>query len=177
MFSGKFGTNWDLLLNTRVAEKIFPPKNFPLQLPGGTVVVATRCLCCCLQIWNPVDSNCWISGCLAVVLSTRLCWENYFNFGTSWWIMRSRNFNRKFLNQSSCRQSVSNYCWTLGCWVVVLTTRPRSSCWQNNFGTSCYSMRSRNQQKIFEVLAFKNYTKFFGGILELAICTPLHSIW
>ena len=34
-----------------------------------------------------------------------------------------------------CRRSVSN-CWTLVCWAVVLSTRPPSSSWENNFGTS-----------------------------------------
>jgi len=54
----------------------------------------------------------------------------FFKFS---WIMRSRKEN--FLNPSL--RSVSNcYCWTFGCWPVVLSTRPRSSCWENNFGTS-----------------------------------------
>ena len=52
-----------------------------------------------------------------------------------------------FLNPSSCQLSVSN-CWTLDCWAVVLSTRPRRSCWENNFGTSSWSIRLRNLNRI-----------------------------
>jgi len=45
--------------------------------------------------------------------------------------------------KNPCRLSVSN-CWTLVYWAVVLSTRPRSSCWENNFGTSWWIMMSRN---------------------------------
>ena len=69
-----------------------------------------------------------------------------FNFGISWWIMRSRNISRKFFNQSL--RSVSN-CWTWVCWAVVLSTRPRSLCWINNFRTSWWVMRSRNLTELW----------------------------
>ena len=48
-----------------------------------------------------------------------------------------------FIRSSLCRRSVSN-CSILGCWAVVLSTRPRSVCWENNFGTSWWVVRSRN---------------------------------
>jgi len=64
---------------------------------------------------------------------------------------------QNFLNPSLCRRSVSN-CWTLDCWAVVLSTRPRSSCWENNFGTSWWIMRSRNIN-----------TKFFKSKSLLAV--------
>jgi hypothetical protein len=105
-----------LLLGTRVAEKkkkkknliyifkkfffsplfppltFLPPSPFPYYSPD-------------FPLWLPDVSaargswNCWTLGCW-VVLSTRSCWENNFNFGT-WWIMKSRNFNRKFSNSKS----------------------------------------------------------------------------
>jgi hypothetical protein len=80
----------------------------------------------------------------------------------------------KFLTPSPCRLSVAN-CWTLGCWGVVLSTSPRSSCWENNFGTSWWIVRSRNLNRkycksksspgIEKGWHSKNYTKFFGGNL------------
>jgi hypothetical protein len=47
-----------------------------------------------------------------------------------------------FISPSPCRRSVSNW-WTLGYWAVVLSTRPRRSCWENNFGTSWWSVGPR----------------------------------
>jgi hypothetical protein len=44
LLSADPGTRW-----TRTVE--LPP--LPLYLPVGTVVVATRCLCCCLRILEP----------------------------------------------------------------------------------------------------------------------------
>jgi hypothetical protein len=48
---------------------------------------------------------------------------------------------------SSCRRSVSN-CWNLDCWAVVLSPRPRSSCWENNFGSSWWITQSRNLNRM-----------------------------
>ena len=48
-----------------------------------------------------------------------------------------------FLTPRSWRRSVSN-CWSLDYWAVILSTRPRSSCWENNFRSSWWSVRSRN---------------------------------
>jgi len=58
-----------------------------------------------------------------------------------------RILTENFLTPSPCRWSVSNCWWTLDCWAVVLSTRPRSVCWQNNFGTSWWVMRSRNLKR------------------------------
>ena len=86
----------------------------------------------------------------------------------------------KFLTPSPCRRSVSN-CRTLVCWAIVLSTRPRSSCWKNNFGTSWWIMRSRNLNRKYskskslsgvEKEPFKNYTKFFGGNLGSELLHP-----
>ena len=130
-----------------------------------------------------VASKCWTLGYWAVVLSTRSCWENNFNFGICWWIMRSRIFNRKFFISSSiCRRSVSN-CWTLGCRAVVLSTRPRSSCWESNSelpddlrGRRILTENILSLKSLPDVereLPFKNYTKFFGGNLGLEHLHPL----
>ena len=40
-----------------------------------------------------------------------------------------------FLNPSSCRSRTAEP-WIADCWAVVLSTRPRRSGWENNFGTS-----------------------------------------
>ena len=56
-----------------------------------------------LLLLDPGGLNCWTLGCWAVVLSTRSCWKNNFNFGTSIWFMRLRNFNRKFSKSKSLR--------------------------------------------------------------------------
>ena len=76
-----------------------------------------------------------------------------------------------FFNPSPWRRSASN-CWILGCWAVVLCTRPRRCCWQKNFGTSWWIMKSRNLNRKYsksnplpgveKEQPFKNYTKFFG---------------
>ena len=74
-----------------------------------------------------------------------------------------------FFDPSSCRRSVSN-CWTLGCWAIVLSTRPRSTCWENNFGTSWWIMRSRNLLKFI--------LSFLAGILDLNHLHPsTHTIF
>jgi hypothetical protein len=36
----------------------------------------------------------------------------------------------------------------LGCWSAVLSTRPRSSCWENHFGTSWWIISSRNLNRL-----------------------------
>ncbi len=53
----------------------------------------------------------------------------------------------------NCWASVSN-CYTLDCWAVVLSTRPRRSYWENNFGTSWLSMRPRNINRKFSKSKF-----------------------
>ena len=55
----------------------------------------------------------------------------------SWWLFR-RSWNRVDSNWRS---------WY--CWAGVLSTRPRSSCWENNFGTSLYIVRLRNLDRNF----------------------------
>ena len=140
-FFGKGGASWEFLLlnTTRVAENIY------------LVMLVPRCFCCCLRILKPGGLELLKSGLLGrrlIPSSWSSCAEGNFNFGTSWWIIRSRNLKRNFfffffLSPSPFRRSVLN-CWTLGCWSVVLSTRPRSSCWENNFGTSWWVMRSKN---------------------------------
>jgi len=165
-----------LLNTTRVALKIFPPKNLYIYIyiHTHTHTLSTISYQMSLVLFaghrNPVDSNYWTLGCLAVlsIRSRNSCWENNFNFGTFWWIIRTRSLNRKFLNPSPCRRSVSN-CWTLGCWSVVLSTRPRSSYWENNFETYWWIMRSKNliRKSRSPYGCRNNYTKFFGGNFEL----------
>ena len=70
------------------------------------------------------------------------------------WELRDELWGQGILREnfpypSPCRRSVSN-CWTLGCWPVVISTTPRSSCWENNFGTSWWSMRSRNLTELWD---------------------------
>jgi len=126
----------------------FPPLTFlsllllQLRLPVGAVV-ATRCLyCCCLRILEPGGLNCWTLGCWAVVFP--LDYENNFN------LMNDELWGRGILTENFLAggRSVSN-CWTLVCWAVVLSTRPRSSCWENNFGTSWWSVRLRNLTELW----------------------------
>jgi hypothetical protein len=45
------------------------------------------------------------------------------------------------------------------CWAVVLSTRPRSSCWENKFGTSWWVVRSRNLTELWGWRTFKKYSK------------------
>ena len=160
-----------------MAEKIFPPKNLvyiflagkfsflpPLSyLPPSpptllaTTTPPTSCrsgissyqvsLLLLLLSANPVDSNCWTLGCWAAVF-TRFYWENNFlELGTSDELWDQGILTEKFPTPSSWRRSVSN-CLTLDCWDVVLSTRPRRSCWQNNFGSSWWSVRWRNLNRI-----------------------------
>jgi len=107
---------WDLLYETGTFSQ-----NFVFLLPTetcffGFIFVVLDCLPDVSRggffrrSWNTVDSN-WRSwDCWAAVLSTRprsSCWEN--NFGTSRYIVRLRNLDRKFLSPSPCRLPVSNY--------------------------------------------------------------------
>ena len=107
-----------------------------------------------------------------------------FDLPNELWEICTENFLHP--SPCTCRRSVSNW-WILGCWAVVLSTRPRSSCWENNFGTSWWVMRSRNLNKISwskslpgvqKEQPFKNYTKFFGGNLGLEhLHSPAHTIF
>lgn len=89
-----------------------PPKLFFCFIFFVVLEMSPRCLSWWLfrRSWNPVDSN-WRSwDYWAAVLSTRpqsACWEN--SFGTSRYIVRFRNLDRKF--SKSKPSPVSNCYW------------------------------------------------------------------
>jgi len=177
----------------RLAVKIFPPKNLvyiilksyfflfppltsprycsPISYPPLTspwyfsISYQMSLLLLLCWSWNPVDSNCWTWVVGPSFCQLNLVERRILILELRYELWGQGILTENFLNRNLCRRSVSN-CWTLGCWAVVLSTRPRGSCWENNFGTPWWSLKSRNlKHKIFYELRYR-------GILTENILSP-----